>query len=156
VYLAVPVSEIPPHASDAMLRLAIENGRVLPRISAAQLGSRLQITLVDAVWADLSVYHGLSELAFRRKFVTPGDASLSKLERPGLMTIENENSPTERSYIYVTPTPCFAIAGADGRYKLVNVPPGKRRVTAWDEKNGTQDKDVDVPKSGEVELDFGK
>lgn len=156
VFLAVSVSELPPPAASASLHLGIQDGKVMPRVSAAQLGSSLRITLLDTVFADLSVYHGLSEVAFHRKFVVPGDTSLTKLERPGLMTIENENSPTERFYVYVTPTASFVVAGADGRYRLENVPPGKRRITAWDEKNGTQDKEVEVPKSGEVGLDFGK
>ena len=156
VFVAVPVSEIPPPAAEASLRLGVEKGRVLPRISAAQLGTSLRITLLDTVFADLSVYHGLSELAFRRKFVVPGDVSLSTLKRPGLMTIENESSPTDRAYIYVAPTACFAVVGGDGRYRLEAVPPGKRRVTAWDETRGTEDREVVVPAGGTVQVDFGK
>jgi hypothetical protein len=154
VYLAVPVAEVPPVAAVAALKLGLQNGRVLPRISAAQIGSSLQITLLDSVFSDLSVYFGLSELAFRRKFVVPGDVSKTTLARAGLMTIENENSPTDRAYIYVAPTPSFAVAGGDGRYRLEGAPPGKRRVTAWDETHGTQDRDVVVPAGGTVQLDF--
>jgi hypothetical protein len=152
VFLSAPVSEIPPPASAPALRLGLQNGRVAPKVSAAQVGSPLQITLLDAVFSDLSVYFGLSDLAFRRKFVTPGD--VSRTSRPGLMTIENENSPTERAYIYVAPTPHFAVADAAGRYRMEGVPAGKRRVTAWDEAKGTQDRDVEVPAGGTVELEF--
>ncbi len=156
VFLAVPVSEVqvPPPAPGPTVRLAVQNGRVAPKISAAGIGSSLQITLLDAVFADLSVYFGLSDLAFRHKFVTPGDVSKTKLSRPGLMTIENENAPTERAYVYVTPTPHFAVVGSDGRYRLDGVPTGKRRVTAWDEAKGTQDRDVVVPAGGAVNVDF--
>ena len=154
VFLVVPVSEVSPSASGAALKLAIQNGLVVPRVTAAPLGSALQITQLDSVFSDLSVYFGLSELAFRRKFVLPGDVSHSKLTRPGLMTIENENDPTHRAYIYVTPTGHFAVTGANGRYRLENVPAGKRRFTAWDEKNGTLDREV-VVKAGETgQLDF--
>lgn len=154
VFLSVPVSEVPPPAPGLAVRLAVQNGRVAPKISAAAIGSSLQITLLDAVFADLSVYFGLSDLAFRHKFVTPGDVSKTKLSRPGLMTIENENAPTERAYVYVTSTPHFAVVGGDGRYRLEGVPAGKRRVTAWDEARGTQDKDVVVPAGGAVNVDF--
>ncbi|MGH9441254.1 MAG: carboxypeptidase-like regulatory domain-containing protein [Thermoanaerobaculia bacterium] len=156
VFLSVPVEEVPPPASGAALKITVQKGRVVPAISAAQLGSSLQITLLDSEFADLSVYFGLSELAFRHKFVLPGDVSRTRLSRPGLMTIENENSPTERAFIYVASTACFAIAGSDGRYRLQSVPAGKRRITAWDEAKGTEDKDVVVPAGGEVGLDFGK
>lgn len=154
VYLAVPVAEVRHGAGGAALKLGLQNGRVLPRISAARIGSSLQITLLDSVFSDLSVYFGLSELAFRRKFVVPGDVSKTTLSRPGLMTIENENSPTDRAYIYVVSTPSFAVAGGDGRYRLEGVPPGKRRFTAWDETHGTQDREVVVPAGGTGELNF--
>ena len=154
VFLSPSVAELPPPASGSALRLTVRNGRVSPAVSAAQRGSSLQITSLDAVFSDLSVYFGLSELAFRHKFVTAGDVSRTKLSRPGLMTIENENSPAERAYIYVAPTACFAVAGPDGRYRLSEVPPGKRRITCWNEKTGTQDREV-VVKAGEtVVLDF--
>lgn len=154
VFLSPTVAELPPPASGPALRLTVRNGRVSPGISAAQLGSPLQITALDAVFSDLSVYFGLSELAFRHKFVTAGDVSRTRLSRPGLMTIENENSPTDRAYIYVAPTACFSIAGPDGRYRLSGVPPGKRRITCWSEKTGTQDREVAVPAAGVAQLDF--
>lgn len=156
VFLSVPVSEVPPPAQGLAVRLAVQNGRVAPKISAAGIGSSLEITLLDAVFADLSVYFGLSDLAFRHKFVVEGDISKTKLSRPGLMTIENENAPTERAYVYVTSTPHFAVVGSDGRYRLEGVPAGKRRVTAWDETHGTQDREVVVPAAGTVTVDFEK
>jgi hypothetical protein len=156
VFLTVSVAELPPVNSDAILKLGLQKGRVVPRVSAAPLGAGLRITLLDSVFADLSVYFGLSEMAFRHKFVVPGDVSRTRLSRPGLMTIENENSPTDRAYVYVTPTAVFAVSDSAGRYRLENVPAGKRRITAWDEKGGTKDKDVIVPAGGEVGLDFGK
>jgi hypothetical protein len=156
VFLSVPVSQLPPPASGAALKLGVQNGRAVPRISAAQIGSSLQITLLDSVFSDLSVYFGLSELAFRHKFVVSGDVSRTKLSRPGLMTIENENSPTDRAYIYVAPTGWFSVTGADGSYRLEGVPAGTRRVTAWEEAHGTQDRLVEVPAGGMVQLDFGK
>jgi len=154
VFLSVPVSEVPPPAPGPAVRLAVQNGRIAPKISAAAIGSPLEITLLDSVFADLSVYFGLSDLAFRHKFVLPGDVSKTKLSRPGLMTIENENAPTERAYVYVTSTSHFAVVGSDGRYRLEGVPAGKRRVTAWDETRGTQDRDVVVPAGGTTTLDF--
>jgi hypothetical protein len=156
VFLSVSVAELPAASSDSVLKLGIQKGRVAPRVSAPPLGSALHITLLDSVFSDLSMYFGLSEMAFRHKFVVPGDVSRTRLSRPGLMTIENENSPTDRAYVYVTPTAVFAISDSAGRFRLENVPAGKRKITAWDEKHGTRDKEVLVPASGQVGLDFGK
>ena len=154
VYLATSVEETPPARSEMLLRLGLQKGRVVPRVSAAPLGSALQITLLDSVFSDLSVYFGLSEMALRRKFVTPGDVSRSRLSRPGLMTIENENSPTDRAYVYVTPSAVFAVSDSSGRYRLESVPAGKRRITAWNDKTGTQDREIVVTAGGTMTLDF--
>ncbi len=156
VFLSVPVAEMPSRGSEPVLRLEIQNGRVQPRVSATPVGAALRIKSLDAVFSDFSVYFGLSELAFRRKFVLPGDVSKTKLSRPGLMTLENENSPADRAYIYVAPTPVFAISDSAGRYRLENVPAGKRRITAWDEKKGTRDRDVVVRPGATTVLDFEK
>ena len=48
----------------------------------------------------------------------------------------------------------FAVADTDGRYRLEGIRAGRRRVTAWNEAKGTQDREVVVPAGGTVELNF--
>jgi hypothetical protein len=70
------------------------------------------------------------------------------------MLFEDENRPTDRSYLYVAPTPAFAVAGEDGRYEIARVPAGRRRFTAWNLEKGVRDAEATVRKGETTVLDF--
>jgi hypothetical protein len=154
VFLAPPVERIVPSKKPGTLRLSIRGGGVAPRVSAAAFGSSVSFESPDAVFFDLSCYVGLSELFFRHKFVAAGDTFRATLSRPGLLTLENENRPIPRAYVYVTPTRCFALSDSSGQYRLAGVPPGRQRITAWNEASGTEDAEIEIPGSGETVFDF--
>jgi hypothetical protein len=50
--------------------------------------------------------------------------------------------------------PYFAVTSADGRFKILDVPPGVYDVVAWHPHMKVQAQQVVVPPSGEVGLDF--
>ena len=154
VFLAPTVERIIPSRKSETVRLSIRDGRVEPRVSGASLGSTALFESRDAVFFDLSSYAGLSDLLFRHKFVSAGESFRAVLSRPGLVTLENENRPIPRAYVYVTPTRCFALSDSSGRYRLEGVPPGRQRITAWNEAKGTEDAELEIPKSGVVPHDF--
>ena len=136
------------------LRLEVHGGFVVPRVSAVVKGSALLLEATDAVFADIAAYAGMSDLIFRRKFVLAGDRFQATLDRPGLVTLESEVHPLTRAWIYVTPTPVAAVTGADGRYVLDGVPPGRRRFTAWHPEKGIADREVDVADGKTTSLDI--
>jgi hypothetical protein len=60
------------------------------------------------------------------------------------------------AYVTVVDHPYFAVSGADGKFKIANVPPGKYTISAMHRKvNGGKPmtKDIEV-KDGSVSLDF--
>lgn len=57
------------------------------------------------------------------------------------------------AYATVVDNPYFAVTGADGKFKLANVPPGKYTVQAMHRKAGVITKDVEV-KDGGATVDF--
>lgn len=145
VFLAPPVSEIREDLRPKKpLRLEVRGGDVLPRVSCAPVHTPLVLEGKDDVFADIAAYIGLSDMILRRKFVLPGDRHEAILDRPGLVTLENEVHPLRRAYIYVVPTAIAAVAGSDGRYILPNVPAGRRRFTAWNPEKGIVDRWIDL------------
>ena len=50
------------------------------------------------------------------------------------------------AYIGVVEHPYFAVTGADGTFEIPNVPPGDYVVEAWQEKLGTQEQKITVPR----------
>lgn len=56
--------------------------------------------------------------------------------------------------VLVLPNPWFALAAANGRYTLPDVPAGTYRLKAWHERLPAQIREVVVPEKGEVRVDF--
>ncbi|HTD65065.1 MAG TPA: carboxypeptidase regulatory-like domain-containing protein [Candidatus Limnocylindria bacterium] len=56
--------------------------------------------------------------------------------------------------VLVIQNPCFASTDAKGRYSISDVPPGTYKLKAWHERLPPQTKEITVPESGPVKLDF--
>lgn len=136
------------------IELGVREGRIEPRISAAAMRSELSLVSKDDVFADVSAYFGLTESAFRHKFVLAGDRFSFRLSRPGLMVFENENRPSDRSYLYVAPTAAVTVAGEEGRYEIGGIGAGRHRFTAWNEARGVVDAAAVVQRGKTSTLDF--
>ncbi len=81
------------------------------------------------------------------KYVTfdqPGEVAL-------LCNVHSEMS----AYVVVVETPYFAVTEKDGSYTIKNVPPGNYVLKIWHESLKPQSKEIQVPTSGSVEVDFG-
>jgi plastocyanin len=66
--------------------------------------------------------------------------------------------PEMEAYIVVLQNPFFAVTGADGHYKIDNVPPGNYSLGVWHAKGKAQPKPVtvDASKPGVVDFVLGK
>jgi hypothetical protein len=58
------------------------------------------------------------------------------------------------AFIGVVDNSYYAVTGADGKFKLENLPPGNYVIEAWQEKLGTQDANITVGPSGKIENSF--
>lgn len=56
--------------------------------------------------------------------------------------------------VLVVQNPYFALADKSGRYAITNVPPGTYKLKAWHERLPPLVKDVAVPETGEIKVDF--
>ncbi len=62
--------------------------------------------------------------------------------------------PWERMWIHVLSHPFFAVTGADGRYEIKGLPPGRYTIEVWQEKCKPVEREIEV-KAGQVRtLDF--
>lgn len=62
--------------------------------------------------------------------------------------------PEMEGYVVVLQNPFFAVTGADGHYKIDNVPPGQYSVAVWHPKQKGQPKPVTVDASKPAVVDF--
>jgi plastocyanin len=62
--------------------------------------------------------------------------------------------PEMEAYVVVLQNPLFAVTGADGRYKIDNVPPGSYSMAVWHAKEKAQPKPVTVDALKAAVVDF--
>ena len=60
--------------------------------------------------------------------------------------------PEMEGYVVVLQNPFYAVTGADGHYKIDNVPPGTYNVIAWNEGVSSEPRSVTVPDAGVADL----
>ena len=78
-------------------------------------------------------------------------------EEPGVYPLYCNVHPRMTAFVITLKTALYTQAGADGRFVLPDVPPGRYRMTAWHDRATTQTRDIAVPAGGltnvRVELD---
>lgn len=128
-----------------------------PRVQAISLGGTVNVRSVDPVrHTTVLLRAGTTDtLAVVRLYdagsVVP-DEHVGK--RAGLVELRCEQHPWTRGWIAVFDHPYFAVTGADGSFRITDVPPGKHTLMIWHERGGApQSQTVDVPASGEAKVE---
>jgi hypothetical protein len=85
----------------------------------------------------------------------PGATRDVRVDRPDVaVSVRCDLHPWMQAWLGVVDHPYFAVTGADGRYRLADVPPGDYTVAVWHERFGTQETSVTVVPRGDVEASF--
>lgn len=82
-----------------------------------------------------------------------GQSKEWKFEHAGVVPVLCNVHPEMSAYIVVAPTPYFAQTDNQGNFRIMNVPDGTYKVSAWKEGGKTETKPVTV--SGQTQLNFG-
>ncbi|MEW6270735.1 MAG: carboxypeptidase regulatory-like domain-containing protein [Thermodesulfobacteriota bacterium] len=117
--------------------------RFVPHVSAATVGQTLAIHNSDPFLHDAHAWLGAKSL-FNRALVK-GATVREVLAEPGLVHINcNVRHTWMQAYVFVADDPYHAVTGADGRFRIEDVPPGTYTVTMWHELVGSKDYRVSV------------
>jgi hypothetical protein len=82
-----------------------------------------------------------------------GDTRLQTFDDPAVVVVRCEIHPSMKAYILVLENPLFAVADAEGGYRIEGVPPGTWSVVAWHPTRGRERRTVTVPAGGKASLD---
>lgn len=117
----------------------------LPHVVAVPAGSTVSFPNEDPIAHNLfSLTPGNTfDLGLYRR----GPGKPHKFEAPGVVNIYCNVHPNMSAVVHVMSTPYYGFTDANGNYSF-DVPPGKYRVTAWNEQGGTVAADIDVAADG--------
>lgn len=125
-----------------------------PRVMGIQVGQRLQVINSDPVTHNI---HPLAQVNREWNHSQgEGDPPLArKFIKPEVMIRVKCNIHSwMHAFIGVVEHPYFAVTGADGKFKIDNVPPGQYVLSAWQETLGTQEAKVTVRPHSKVKTNF--
>jgi plastocyanin len=75
-------------------------------------------------------------------------------DKPGRVDVFCSIHSSMHCVVLVLPNPYFASTDAKGGYTIAEVPPGNYKLKAWHERLPPQTKEITVPESGELKIDF--
>lgn len=75
-------------------------------------------------------------------------------DRPGRVDVFCSIHASMNCIVLVLENPFFTTTDARGHYTITNVPSGTYKLKAWHERLPAQSKEIVVPQSGDVKLDF--
>ena len=129
------------------------NETFVPHVLAVTVG-----TTVDFPNSD-NKYHNVFSIRGPRPFdlgrYAAGRSKSVRFDRPGIVRVFCEIHSHMSAFILVFNHRYYDVAGADGRYQISRVPPGRYTLVAWNEGSIRESRQIVIPESGgTVEADF--
>ena len=115
-----------------------------PRVQAALVGQKVQVKNSDPTMHNVHPYFGTQTLwnkVMMNEKVKPLD---SVADQAGVYRWKCDMHPWMRGFLGVNKNPFQTVTGADGKFKLNGLKPGKYLVEAWHEKLGVKKAEVTV------------
>jgi len=126
----------------------------LPHIFAVQTGQKIVVKNSDPVIHNVHTTPTSGAPEFNQAQMAGGpDLNLSIDKAENFLRFKCDVHPWMFAYATAVDHPYFAVTGADGTFKIANVPPGKYTVEALHRKAGAVSQEVEVKADG-AKADF--
>lgn len=141
--------EFPPSAQPAKMDQV--NLVYVPRVLPIVKGSEVTFHNSDDVKHNV---FGVGDYDFDLGTWTKGGTKNRLFDKLGEADILCNVHPEMEAYVIVLQNPYFGLTNEQGVYEIKNVPAGSYKLKTWNDKLKPQLKDVLVPESGSVTVDF--
>jgi plastocyanin len=135
-----------------------EGKQFVPRVLAVPKGTRVEFPNLDAVFHN--VFSVTPDNSFDLGSYRQGESKSVTMSKPGVVSVYCNMHPQMVGHILVVPNNLYTRAGADGFYRLPNVPAGKHKLVAWSPNAKPVSMDVEVQEDEvttvEVEVKKGR
>ena len=127
------------------------NASFAPRFLAIAAGQEVAMLNDDEIFHNVFSYSKPND--FDLGLYAAGLSRQMTFRHPGAVKLYCSIHESMNGTIFVSPTPWFAVADADGRFTLRGVPPGARTLRTWNEKLPETEHPIDVPASGTASIE---
>jgi len=136
-----------PKRPAAAFTMTTRSKTFLPHVLAVPAGSTIAFPNEDPIAHNLfSLTPGNTfDLGLYRR----GAGKDHKFETPGVVNVYCNVHPNMSAVVHVMTTPYYGFTDVNGNYSF-DIPPGKYRVTAWNEQGGSASSDVEIKNDGAV------
>ncbi len=148
----MPAARYPAPAEPVVLNQ--EGCRYVPHVLGILVGQPLKILNSDGLLHNIHALPAVNE-GFNQAMpgsVTETIKSFTKAEP--MFKIKCDVHPWMGAFVTVLEHPFFAVTGADGGFRISNLPPGTYEIEAWHEKLGTETASASVAGSDSKSVDF--
>ena len=126
--------------------------RYEPHVIAVPLDSELKIHSSDPINHKIHTYSFEND-PINIMFLPGQDAYSQEMEEAEIIKVECDLHDWMRAWIVVTPNAYSTVSGADGSFKIPDVPPGEYELEAWHETLGSLTKNITVG-NDEINVNF--
>ena len=141
-----------PFTPPAPLEIRQRGKQFHPQFLLVPQGGTVSFPNDDAV--DHNVFSLSPVTPFDLGYYRSGVSKQVHFDRPGAVRVYCNIHSSMIADLLVLSNPYYALAGADGRYQVDNVPGGPHSVRAWFARGPSAGKTVTVPAGGRAQADF--
>ena len=131
----------------------------VPYLQVVAEGGKVTILNSDAAHHNIHTYEiigrakrsmwNISQPRQRKKVVRR-----AKVRRSPIVRVECDVHNWMKGFLFVARNPYYALVGADGRFEIADVPPGKYALRAWHPALGLKKKRIKISAGGKKTADF--
>jgi len=123
----------------------------IPHLLPVRVGTRVEFPNSD------STFHNVFSLSKPKRFdlgrYPRGERRSVVFDREGLVRVFCEIHSHMSALVLVLPHPYFATTDGSGRYQIADVPPGRYRLVAWNDRLRSRAREIEVGER-DLEVDF--
>jgi len=139
--------------SVATRRIAQHGAMFTPHVLPVMVGTTVEWPNDDAI------FHNVFSVSDAKNFdlgLYKGNPPAKRVtfDKPGRVDVFCSIHSEMHCIVLVLENPYFATTDGDGNYKILNVPAGKYKLKAWHERLPADEKEITVPETGDVRVDF--
>jgi plastocyanin len=147
--------DFPPAAAESLPTLQLEQKQFqfTPAVLPVRRGTKVEFPNRDDEYHNVLSYSKAKEFDLGRYLKSEKPPTVV-FDKAGVIELNCEIHEHMRGYVLVLETPHFTVTGAEGRFRLEHLPPGKYRLKAWLNPKTVWEQPAELADGATLRVDF--